>query len=71
MSRDEINRLMARAEDNVRDAQYLFDAERYNGVPNRSYYAIFDALNALLRLHEQYVKTHKGAKTKFNLTNCS
>lgn len=66
MSRDEVKRLMARAVDSLQDAQLLFDAGRYTGVPNRSYYAVFDAVNALLRLHEQYAKTHKGAKAKFN-----
>lgn len=66
MSRDEINRLMARAYDSLYDAQLLLDAKRYNSVPNRSYYAVFDAVNALLRLHELYSKTHKGAKSKFN-----
>jgi len=66
MSRTEINRLMVIGSDNLADAQYLFNDKRYSGVPNRSYYAVFDAVNALLRTHEQYTKTHKGAKSKFN-----
>ena len=66
MSRLEINRLMAMASDNLADAQYLFEDGCYNGAPNRSYYAVFDAVNALLRLHEQYTKTHKGPQSKFN-----
>jgi len=66
MSRHEINRLMSLAEETLRDAQFLFENGRYNGVPNRSYYAVFNAVNALLRLREQHTKTHKGAKSKFN-----
>lgn len=66
MSLDEINHLMARAYDNLSDAQFLFEHKRYKGIPNRSYYAIFDALNALLRIHETYTKTHKGAQIKYS-----
>ena len=66
MSQHEVNRLMALATEALQDAELLFENKRYNGVPNRSYYAVFDAVNALLRLHEQYTKTHKGAKAKFN-----
>jgi uncharacterized protein (UPF0332 family) len=63
---EDIQRLMARAYNCLADARLIFETGRFTSVPNRSYYAIFDALNALLRLHDAYANTHKGAKSRFN-----
>ncbi len=63
--KEDVFRLMGRAYDCLADAQLILSSGRFNGVPNRSYYAVFDAVNALLRLHETYAKTHKGAKNAF------
>ncbi len=63
---EDVKRLMARAYNCLADARLIFETGRYNGVPNRSYYAIFDAVNALLRLHNQFANSHRGAKNRFN-----
>lgn len=63
---EDIHTLMHRAQDSLSDAEFLFEADRLMGVPNRSYHAIFDAVNALLRIHETYTKTHRGAQQKLN-----
>ena len=57
---------MLRAYDCLSDADYLFRDDRLNRIPNCCYYAVFDAVSALLRTEELFVKTHKGAKSKFN-----
>ncbi|TAE26844.1 MAG: HEPN domain-containing protein [Cytophagales bacterium] len=64
--KEDVQRLMARAYNALADARLIYETGRYNSVPNRSYYAIFDAVNALLRLHDSYAKTHKGLKSQFN-----
>ena len=64
--KEDINRLMGRALDCLADARLIFQSGRYTGVPNRSYYAIFDAVNALLRLHDLHANSHRGAKNRFS-----
>jgi uncharacterized protein (UPF0332 family) len=38
----------------------------YTGSINRSYYAIFDCMRALLHEQDIFAKTHKGTQSKFN-----
>lgn len=48
MSRDEIIKIIAKAEDFLEDAEYLLNGDRYAAVINRSYYAMFTMIQALL-----------------------
>jgi len=55
-----------KAKDCLSDAEYLLKDGRLEAACNRSYYAIFDAVQALLSLTEGgYIKTHQGAHIKF------
>ena len=65
--KEEIVVLMSRAYDCLADAELLFRESRFNGVTNRSYYAVFDAANAILRLKDLYANTHSGLSHTFNL----
>ena len=65
--KEEVTVLMARAYDNLADAELLCREKRYNSVTNRAYYAIFDAANAILRLKNLYANTHSGLSHTFNL----
>ncbi|MEZ0539328.1 HEPN domain-containing protein [Fibrella arboris] len=64
--KEDISRLMARAYDCLEDARLIYKSGRFTSEPNRSYYAIFDAVNALLRLHDLYANSHRGAKNRFS-----
>lgn len=65
MNEDSIGYLQ-KARDCLADAEYLLEGNRLEASCNRSYYAIFDSLQALLSLTEGvYFKTHQGAHTKF------
>ena len=64
--KEEIGELMTRAYDCLSDADYLLRDDRLNRIPNCCYYAVFDAISALLRTENLFVKTHKGAKNKFS-----
>ena len=47
------------------EAKILFDSEKYYGAANRSYYAAFHAMSALL-IHDGYsMKKHSGVISKF------
>ena len=54
------------AEQEVKDARMLIDAESYNSANNRSYYAIFHALNAIHARDGNGCKRHKDAIGNFN-----
>jgi uncharacterized protein (UPF0332 family) len=63
---EEATGYLQKAKDCLADAEYLLDGNRIDASCNRSYYAIFDAIQALLSLTEDiYFKTHQGAHTKF------
>ena len=49
------------------DAKYLFDGSRLKGCANRSYYAMFAGVQALLFEVELFSKTHKGIQNLFYL----
>ena len=64
--REELKQVIARAEDCLEDARYLFEGNRNEAAVNRAYYAVFTAVQGLLLDKEVFVKTHAGAKVKFN-----
>lgn len=62
----EVTNIMAIAEDNLDDASILLKNHKFLGCVNRSYYAIFHAVEALLFIHEIHAKTHIGSIRKFS-----
>ncbi len=54
------------ARDNLKSARILLDAEEYKSANNRSYYAIFHAVNAVHGLNGNTFKRHKDAIGNFN-----
>lgn len=54
-----------KAKNALDEAKILFDSEKYYGAANRSYYAAFHAMSALL-IHDGYsMKKHSGVISKF------
>jgi uncharacterized protein (UPF0332 family) len=62
----EIQKLVDRAEDFYQDSQYLLEGKRYEAVVNRSYYAMFTMVQALLFTKNIFSKTHQGTQLKFH-----
>lgn len=56
---------LEKAHDSLEDARTLFARGSYRGSNNRSYYAIFDALRALLALEEVDYRKHSGVISHF------
>ncbi len=54
------------AKDNLKSARILLEAEEYKSANNRSYYAIFHAVNAVHALNGKSYKRHKDAIGFFN-----
>lgn len=54
------------AKDNLNSARILLEAEEYKSANNRSYYAIFHAINAVHGLDGNAFKRHKDAIGNFN-----
>lgn len=54
------------SKDALKSAEILFAAEEYKGANNRSYYAIFYAINAIHALNGKAYKRHKDAIGNFN-----
>lgn len=54
------------AKDNLKSARILLEAEEYKSANNRSYYAIFHAINAVHGLEGNAFKRHKDAIGNFN-----
>ncbi len=50
----------------LKDTQLLIDADSFNSANNRSYYAIFHAINAIHALDGNGYKRHKDAIENFN-----
>ncbi len=57
---------LSSAEDDLRAAQILYEAEEYRGANNRAYYSLFHAINAVHALHGKAYKRHKDAIANFN-----
>ncbi len=56
---------MDKAKSALDEAIILFDSQKYYGAANRSYYAAFHAMTALL-IHDGYsLKKHSGVISKF------
>lgn len=54
------------AEDDLRSAKILLEADEYKGANNRAYYAIFHAINAVHAVQGNGYKRHKDAIANFN-----
>ena len=54
------------AKDDLKAAKILLEAGEYRGANNRSYYAIFHAVNAVHALTGKAYKRHKDALANFN-----
>ena len=68
LNEDLINLSKARithAEDCLREAHLLLDGNEYKGATNRSYYAAFHSLRAVLILDDFDSKKHSGIIAKF------
>ena len=55
-----------KAEDNLEAAKILFESSHFAESINRSYYAIFHSLRALLAFNEFDSKKHSGIISFFN-----
>ena len=66
MGKEEVLILIARANECINEAQVLYDAHLYIGSVNRSYYSIFNSLQAGLQSLDIMVKTHQGAHVQFH-----
>jgi uncharacterized protein (UPF0332 family) len=64
---DEISLLFNRALESIDDSILAIENERYNMAANRSYYAIFYVVKALLLKKGIITKTHSGTIQKFGL----
>lgn len=54
------------ADDDLRSAKILLEADEYKGANNRAYYAIFHAINAVHAVQGNGYKRHKDAIANFN-----
>ena len=54
-----------KAKNALDEAKILFDSEKYYGAANRSYYAAFHAMSALLIYDGYSMKKHSGVISKF------
>jgi uncharacterized protein (UPF0332 family) len=57
---------ITKAEDSLETAQLLIDADKTEASVNRSYYAVFYCVEALLIEVNTFPKTHKGVKLSFD-----
>ncbi|MCL0069357.1 HEPN domain-containing protein [Dehalococcoidia bacterium] len=55
-----------KAKDVLEQAELLFQEHRYDGSINRSYYAIFNTIRAILALVSLDSQTHKGVISLFD-----
>lgn len=56
---------LANARDCLKSAKTLLAAESYKGAANRSYYAVFHAMRAVLAMDEIDMKHHSGIISEF------
>ena len=54
-----------KAKNSLEEAKILFNSEKYYGAANRSYYATFHAMSALLIKDGYSMKKHSGVISKF------
>ena len=65
MGREEVLMLLAVGDDCLKESLGLYNLRLYRGSINRSYYAIFNVVQALLQSKDILVKTHQGAHVQF------
>jgi uncharacterized protein (UPF0332 family) len=63
----EVIRLLEKAADCLESAGFNLENGFLDAAVNRSYYAVFDAVTALLLLKDITVKSHSGAIQQFSL----
>ena len=63
---DVANHRIQVAQEDLRSAQVLLDADSYRGANNRAYYAIFHAISAVLASEGVAFKKHKDTLAYFN-----
>lgn len=66
--RDLSNYRLSQAEDSIKVAKMSYDSGLYKDSINRSYYAAFYAIKAVLAMEEVDFKRHKDAIGYFNKT---
>ena len=66
MGKEEIDAIVERAVNRLVEAEVLLREEMWGGSVNRSYYAVFCMIQAMLNSRDIHVKTHKGAHIKFH-----
>ena len=57
---------MEQAKEELDDAKFLYNANRFKGANNRAYYAIFHTMKAILALEPIDFKRHKDVLAYFN-----
>ena len=67
MGKEEVLMILAKASDCLKESQVLYDAGLFSGSINRSYYAIFNAVQSVLQYKDIMVKTHQGTHSQFQL----
>jgi len=66
-SKDLSSHRLNKSKDLIVQAQLLFDNKQYDGCINRSYYAIFNAIRALLAFLKLDSRKHSGVITFFDM----
>ncbi len=64
--KDEIEKILSKATDCLADAELNMQFDRYIACINRSYYCLFDCIQALLYVKGVFAKTHQGSHAKFH-----
>ena len=65
-TRDLSSHRLKKSKDLIAQAKLLFDNEQYDGCINRSYYAIFNAMRALLAFLQLDSRKHSGVISFFD-----
>ncbi|HRF41659.1 MAG TPA: HEPN domain-containing protein [Saprospiraceae bacterium] len=63
---EKLQRILNEAEQAISDAEFNLQGERCHVVANRTYYAVFHCIQALLHSEGLFVKPHQGAQQKFH-----
>ena len=66
MGKEEVYNAAERASLCLKEAEVLLREKLWGGSINRSYYAVFCTVQAVLNTRDIHVKTHKGAHIKFH-----
>lgn len=66
MGKEEVMLLLAKSEECIKEAQALYNLHLNTGSINRSYYSIFNCVQAVLQAKDIFVKTHQGAHVQFH-----